>query len=376
VKVSSITLSGAMNLDMDDFHQVLDMTKDSLDSLNIFQTFDEPDRTLDLSGVKLKKLQLRENNFKAKLGDNLNLQNFEFYKQPLENEKLNIFLNRSQPDENNEIELDWCANSNGQKDQFTPHFFSSRENDSDAKIILNIRPSFHQRYLKKETLINAGKIYKLCLPINYYRIEYGALSNGDQLIAESIAKSEDNDNSCKDQPTSANFSDIALKDKWVKGQCKYLPKFICELCFMHQYGLHKYDDNVTTLCSRNTRDDEFKGEMVHCYWDDIEPAPEEMKQQGGKSLQTLPYTASTIRLKEFCRPKDIKPPPVKNTTVGRGGASSQSLSVGVTPKVKDLLAQSVPKPQDMNDFKHANENGQFVVKLDKDEIENTTAQHA
>ena len=42
----------------------------------------------------------------------------------------------------------------------------------------------------------------------------------------------------------------------------------------------RYDDNVTTLCSRNTRDDEFKGEMVHCYWDDIEPAPEEMKQQG------------------------------------------------------------------------------------------------
>ena len=63
-----------------------------------------------------------------------------------------------------------------------------------------------------------------------------------------------------------DFSDKSNNRQWFSLNCKDLPSFQCQLCFMHNFGLHKIKDNVAQLCSsRSTIPPSMSRQ---CYWDD------------------------------------------------------------------------------------------------------------
>ena len=73
-----------------------------------------------------------------------------------------------------------------------------------------------------------------------------------------------------------NLETEDLKNKWLAGKCLDLDAEACELCYMHQYGLHKTNHDVPKICSgEKTVSGNFL--MKSCYWDAFPPLPKEMK---------------------------------------------------------------------------------------------------
>ena len=105
-------------------------------------------------------------------------------------------------------------------------------------------------YLPKETFFNARKITSIKLGRSFSRLEYGTLHS------EGVFKAEFIQSKFKLQKQDADF--------FLLGECELISdENICELCFMHEYGLHRVKDNVPGLCFSRSPTSK---PMQKCYW--------------------------------------------------------------------------------------------------------------
>ena len=124
------------------------------------------------------------------------------------------------------------------------------------------------KILTKEFLLHAGAVTLLCLPDTLEQIEYGALSTMKDMKAYYIGRYSSNwDRTFRHGcPEVVDFADKTNHNRWFSLNCKDLPGFQCQLCFMHNFGLHKIKDKVVQLCSsRSTIPPSMSRQ---CYWDD------------------------------------------------------------------------------------------------------------
>ena len=150
---------------------------------------------------------------------------------------------------------------------FYPQFYrvedrSKNSNKSVGEIFINGSSS----YILKEVFAYSGEVDTIGLNHHVQRIEYGALANTKTLRANCFKNlsSHGAQKVCFDQSRND-------KKNFLNGSCtKMSDKFLCEICFMHQFGLHKTVNNVTQLCNGTS---EYRLMTRECYWRPLQPVP-------------------------------------------------------------------------------------------------------
>ena len=145
------------------------------------------------------------------------------------------------------------------------------------------------KYLTKDVFAYLGPIdwpnsYLRINVSNIDRIEFGALANTNAMILGGLTRNE------------------SLETRlFLDGDCTALSCISidsCMICFMHQYGLHKTDDNLAELCKMAITP---KLPPKKCYWGPYMDLPEEVA-----GLDIMPFqTDSAIKNVPYCRPKDV-----------------------------------------------------------------------
>ena len=102
--------------------------------------------------------------------------------------------------------------------------------------------------------------------------------------------------------TEVNLTEPSNKEKWTKGRCTEFPDDFktyetCQLCLLHQYGLHRTKDNTLEICEGKRQNPQKN--MQECYWD---PFP--TLKQGHTQTISL-FNDSTIAAKGFCTPSEM-----------------------------------------------------------------------
>ena len=141
---------------------------------------------------------------------------------------------------------------------FCPRFYSGR----DGKPITDIWLSCATFFEKEILTYSKVEAVEIGLP---ERIEYGSLANS--LIVRKIIHKEN----------EAYEMSLEDKQKFLDGKCWELIPELCEICLMHQYGLHRFKHNVPSKCRAKTELDTNK--MKTCYWRPVQPAPKTVAEK-------------------------------------------------------------------------------------------------
>ena len=112
--------------------------------------------------------------------------------------------------------------------------------------------------------------------------------------------------SCANFSDSQHILDEKFINSWLKGKCEDLvdlnnmtDSYPCELCFMHQYGLHRILDNLTDMCT-GKKPVPTTG-IVRCYW---APFPKPSKFVEKHDVKD-PLIDLDIYNGPFCPPPDL-----------------------------------------------------------------------
>ena len=114
----------------------------------------------------------------------------------------------------------------------------------------------------------------LCLPETIQQIEYGALSTRNDMKAFAIGRFQEKwtvdwTHGCDNVVSFTALSGgKTQRDNWLNARCDKLHWFLCELCFMHFFGLHKTNDGVEVMCQKKVWIPVSM--MRNCYWADPE----------------------------------------------------------------------------------------------------------
>ena len=179
---------------------------------------------------------------------------------------------------------------------FHPQFYRIVEmNTSYDKSANEIFINGTANYLSKEVFAYSGDVATIGLSSDIQRIEYGSLANEQNFRTNCFKNLSDyqSQNVCLDHSKND-------KENFLNGNCaKLSDKFLCEICFMHQFGLHKKDDNVTGLCTSGTSKHQFM--VRRCYWRPLQPVPTALKKYRidvsfiDKTIKQCDYNSEDIR---------------------------------------------------------------------------------
>ena len=106
-------------------------------------------------------------------------------------------------------------------------------------------------------------------------------------------------------PIWGNFSDDLRTRYFIQGKCVELSLkndlFICEICLMHQYGLHRTQDIIADKCDKAKKNPPRKN-LKQCYWGPLQPLPEELTT----STKVMPGRVDpAVEKMTYCRPGEI-----------------------------------------------------------------------
>ena len=141
---------------------------------------------------------------------------------------------------------------------FCPRFYSGRNEKPITHIWLDCA-TFFEKDVLTYSMFDAVVIGLV------ERIEYGSLANS-QLVRKIILK--------ENEAFEMSFDD---KQQFLDGKCWKLIPELCEICLMHQYGLHRFKDNVPSKRTAKTELD--TNDMKTCYWRPVQPAPEKVAEK-------------------------------------------------------------------------------------------------
>ena len=217
------------------------------------------------------------------------------------NKKMNVLLScENRPD--NLQDFSWSNK------EIYPTFYQQIHKGRQVKIYLYYGPE----YLSKDTLFFVQESKQLFIGSHVSRIEYGSLVSGKRLKTSFLGD-------------YMEFSDNAWSDFFLQGNCVLIDSLrVCQLCLMHQYGLHRIYNNTATICASQINPD--PSEMKKCYWEKPEPLQESLK---GHDIDTSNLNLIIPVCKDL--PQDVKDYLSKSTS-STSSISTFEASEKQTPK--------------------------------------------
>ena len=288
-----------MTLNSSDVQNALKFCEKSLITISIRKVY--LDNHLDLTGIQFDKLSSLD--FCKPLGGKLLLrQNFLIKVDPIVedrprsvlrvtnngsiNRNLNVIFNGSFSNQN----LVW----NG---IMYPRFFQLLGSGNKMPSIFIEGPTF----LTKDVLSYLNSAWVQLSLSRLERIEYGTISHGEEFFIDAIRLSEEypfiHFGKNRNETVQARF--------FLDGDCTALNAICgvgfeaCIICFMHQYGLHKTNDNVESLCGQTTTPVSLK--MKKCYWGPFLEKPIEISNFEIEPMRKDNWLVDG----PFCRPIDV-----------------------------------------------------------------------
>ncbi|XP_075246427.1 uncharacterized protein LOC142339943 [Convolutriloba macropyga] len=255
------------------FHDYLPRTDEidlrdlHLDKLQIFQ-YDNKNSTATVKFDSLTTLASTNQNYISMVQNHFDMPGFLLRNVRMGNEFMQYYIYRTVKRQCFEWKPELL-----EENYFLPHIFSSPYPPQHwyEDVVIKLGPNQDNtapKILTKEFLLHAGAVTLLCLPDTLEQIEYGALSTMKDMKAIYIGLYSPNwDVTFKHGCTDVlDFAEMTNHGLWFSQNCKDLPSFHCQLCFMHNFGLHKIKDNVAHLCSSRST---IPPSMTRqCYWDD------------------------------------------------------------------------------------------------------------
>ena len=163
-------------------------------------------------------------------------------------------------------------------------------------------------YFPKEILMFCKETGTFFLSNRLNRIEYGSITSDDKANIQRIFKKDPQGNSYDGNQLRFDVRQGFLDSNWTNGPCQNFVSlekpdllFACEICFMHQYGLHRTKDNVSALCDGTSTRTINSSDMKKCYWGPLPETPEKLSNES----TTAPFVDEQALRRPFCLPDDI-----------------------------------------------------------------------
>ena len=224
----------------------------------------------------------------------LTLNYIELRSNTLENDHLDIYFDRQDGSNKTVIWKQQLKSDSDSGPAFYPTIFASPASSDSFTSAVFLISHGGPDYFWKEATIHAGFVNKVCIPESVNRIEYGSLGNSSNLFVDELCVC--GPEIC-DEPHVFNNE---TKKLWLNRNCVQLSSAMCEICLMHQSGLHKIKDNVSLICSGELLD--FTP-ITKCYWQAAGGVPNMIEQ---KYLPLAHLSIDSYALTHaYCRPNDI-----------------------------------------------------------------------
>ena len=193
-----------------------------------------------------------------------------------------------------------------------------------------IQLHYGPEYISKDMLFFVQKSFRLFIGFYVNRIEYGSLVSGERLKMDLV-----------DEYGTVGYTS---SEYFLQGNCSFmLSLWVCQLCLMHQYELHRTYNNTAKICSSFVNPD--PSEMKKCYWEEPTPLPEYLK---GYDIDT-----SNLNLKiPVC--EDL-PQDVKDYLSNKGTTSTSTISTTDTP------IRKTPQPKEYSSFDYGAGEAQTLI---------------
>ena len=171
-------------------------------------------------------------------------------------------------------------------------------------------------FFSKEILQFSGYMYALAIGENILRIEYGSLANDKKIYSKYFNLAENNLNIGRGAIFDMEKNNKELTGKFLSGDCvglnaksiedeNQMEYFLCEVCLMHQYGLHRTKDNIRQICEGGKNPN---GGKKNCFW--TKPSNNPPKFNGVKPASNLANI--NVDVSKLCNPGDVTDPTINN----------------------------------------------------------------
>ena len=186
---------------------------------------------------------------------------------------------------------------------FFPQFYQNQiVESSNNPLSMNLAGTKSANFMHKEVFQYVKSIKITYLSEFIDRIEYGTFA-----LPEKIKQFF-----CLDSSQNCDVTEVEAL--FLEGECEKLNQTLCEICLMHQYGMHRTNDNVALRCERREKVDRL---MVKCFWRDVQPIPSSMRSlnidrswndESVKPCKSIPFdVAMFIRLLNNASSSENKP---------------------------------------------------------------------
>ena len=227
--------------------------------------------------------------------------NFAFTFRNAVNEKTNILLSSNNGLDNSQ-QFYWSNK------KVYPIFFQQIHKGRRVDILIDHGP----QYLSKKTFFFVQESKTLYIGPHVNRIEYGSLVSGKKLKMDLVEY-------------GGKKIVFSWREHFLQGNCVLIySSLVCQLCLMHQYGLHRIYNDTALICLFLINPD--PSEMKKCYWEKPEPLPKSLK---GYDIDTSNLNLIIPVCKDL--PQDVKDYLSKSTS-STSSISTFEASEKQTPK--------------------------------------------
>ena len=190
--------------------------------------------------------------------------------------------------------LNWVECFAWESQAYAPRLFAD---ENDASNTAHIR---NQIVLRKEVFEYVGSMWLIAIGEKIQRLEFGSLANNQKFYSLKLCPSTPENmiyNTC------FNLYDVSIQKKFFGGDCVGLVKgknsFMCEVCLMHQYGLHRTKDKTRQICESGSNPNT---PIQDCFWSEL--SDELTTNKSGQTFKSnlANFTTST---KTLCPPVDL-----------------------------------------------------------------------